>query len=148
RHQGHFDVRLSSLLAELSVDELAALAAVHVRTDDPLTHAQLCNFLENAIRSPRFVSDFVISRRPPTFTILSALLERPGYRREVDGFREEVLAETQALERLIDCGDLLVRDQQCQLYRRALCEARRNDLAIDDSEAALLAVLRREQGIA
>ena len=88
-----------------------------------------------------------MSRLPPTFAVLSLLLERQGYQRSLEGFREEVLTETQGLTRLIETGELLARDQQLQLYRRALYEARRNDLSLDASEAALLGVLRREQGI-
>ena len=42
----------------------------------------------------------------------------------------------------------MARDDQLHLYRRALYEARRNDLDLNSSEAALLALLRRESGIA
>ncbi len=42
----------------------------------------------------------------------------------------------------------MARDDQLRLYRRALYEARRNDLDLNSSEAALLALLRRESGVA
>ncbi len=58
------------------------------------------------------------------------------------------MAETQRIMGLVDSGDLLARDDQLRLYRRALYEARRNDLDVNTSEAALLALLRREEGIA
>jgi hypothetical protein len=141
-------VKLSALLAGLSDDDLERLAVEHVRTDEKLGRPQLCNFLEGAVRSYRFINGFIINRQPPTFSILSLLLESPGYERPLEGFRELVLSETRRLTDLIDQGELLSRDGQLHLYRRALYEARRNDLDVNSSEAVLLAVLRREQNIA
>lgn len=140
-------MRLAALLAELPESELQLLALKHLATSEPLPRPQLCNLLESAIRSLRFVTVFLMSREPPTFGILSLLLERQGYQRSIEGFREEVLTETQGLTRLIETGELLARDQQLQLYRRALYEARRNDRDLNESESALLGVLRREQEI-
>lgn len=141
-------MRLAALLSELSDMELERLAIEHVRTDARLARPQLCNFLEGALRSFRFVHAFVVNRQPPTFSILTLLLESPGYQREIEGFRDAVMIETQRVVELIDHGELLVRDRQLHLYRRTLYEARRNDLDVNSSEAAMLAVLRREQGIA
>jgi hypothetical protein len=141
-------MRLAPLLAALSDEDLERLAVEHVRTDERLPRPQLCNFLEGALRSYRFVSDFIINRQPPTFAVLTLLLDAPGYRLPKDGFRATVMAETRRLADLIDSGDLLARDRQLHLYRRALYEARRNDLDLNSSEAALLALLRRESGIA
>lgn len=141
-------MRLAALLAELSDADLERLAIEHVRTDDKLARPQLCNFLEGALRSFRFVSTFIVNRQPPTFSILNLLLESPGYERPIEGFRDAVAAETRRLVGLIDQGELLARDRQLHLYRHALYEARRNDLDVNTSEAAILAVLRREEGIA
>lgn len=141
-------MRLVPLLAALSEEDLERLAVEHVRTDERLPRPQLCNFLEGALRSYRFVSDFIINRQPPTFAVLTLLLDAPGYQLPKDGFRERVIAETRRLADLIDSGDLVARDRQLYLYRRALYEARRNDLDLNSSEAALLALLRRESGIA
>ena len=76
------------------------------------------------------------------------LLDAPGYELPVDGFRDRVMTETRRLADLIESGDLLARDDQLRLYRRALYEARRNDLDLNSSETALLALLRRESGVA
>ena len=141
-------MRLATLLAALSDRELERLALEHVRTDEKLPRPQLCNFLEGALRSYRFVNDFIINRQPPTFAMLTLLLDAPGYQLPKMGFPDLAMAETQRLMGLIDSKDLLARDDQLHLYRRALYEARRNDLDVNSSEAALLAVLRREQRIA
>jgi hypothetical protein len=141
-------MRLAALLAELSDADLDRLALEHVRTDEKLARPQLCNFLEGAIRSYRFVSGFIVNRQPPTFSMLTLLLESPAYARPVEGFRDAALAETRRLADLIDGGEVLDRDRQLHLYRRAFYETRRNDLDVNASEAALLAVLRREQQIA
>jgi hypothetical protein len=120
----------------------------HVRTDEKLARPQLCSFLEGALRSYRFVHDFITNRQPPTFGLLMLLLDTPGFEVPVDGFRERVLTETRRLAELIDTGELLARDDQLHLYRSALYEARRNDLDVNTSETALLGLLRRECGIA
>ena len=141
-------MKLASLLAGLSDEDLEKLGLEHVRTDEKLARPQLCNFLEGALRSYRFVNDFIINRQPPTFAVLTLLLEAPGYQLPKLTFRERAMAETQRLMDLIDAKELLARDDQLRLYRRALYESRRNDLDVNSSEAALLALLRREQRIA
>ena len=141
-------MRLAPLLAAQSDEDLDRLAVEHVRTDKKLPRPQLCNFLEAALRSYRFVNDFITNRQPPTFAVLTLLLDAPGYELPMDGFRDRVMTETRRLADLIDSGDLLARDDQLRLYRRALYEARRNDLDLNSSEAALLALLRRESGVA
>lgn len=140
-------MRLAALLAELSDADLQRLAIEHVRTDEKLARPQLCNFLEGALRSFSFVSSFIVNRQPPSFSILTSLLESPRYERSVIGFKEAVLSDTGRLVDLIEQGELLARERQLHLYRRSLYEARRNDLDVNASEAALLAVLRREQRI-
>jgi hypothetical protein len=140
-------MRLAALLADQSDADLQRLAMEHVRTDEKLARPQLCNFLEGALRSFSFVSSFVVNRQPPTFSILTSLLESPGYERPVIGFKEVVMNDTGRLVEQIEQDELLARDRQLHLYRRSLYEARRNDLDINASEAVLLAVLRREQKI-
>lgn len=141
-------MKLAPLLAALTDEDLERLAIEHVRTDEKLPRPQLCNFLEGALHSYRFVNDFITNRQPPTFALLTLLLNASGYELPREGFRERVMAETKRLADLIDSGDLLARDGQLHLYRGALYEARRNDLDLNSSEAALLALLRRESGIA
>ena len=141
-------MRLAALLSEMPDTDLERLAIEHARTDHKLPRPQLCNFLEGALRSFRFVHAFIANRQPPTFSILTLLLESPGYERPIGGFRDAVMMETKRLVDLIERGDILARHGQLHLYRRALYEARRNDLDVNSSQAAILAVLRREQGIA
>jgi hypothetical protein len=141
-------MRLSPLLAALSDEDLNRLAVEHVRTDEKLPKPQLCNFLEGALRSYRFVNDFVTNRQPPTFAVLTLLLDAPGYELPKAGFQDQVMTETRRLSNLIDSGELLARDGQLRLYRHALYEARRNDLDLNSSEASILAVLRRETNVA
>lgn len=140
-------MRLAPLLASLPELDLQRLSLEHVRVDEQLAKPQLCNFLESAIRSYRFVNDFIFNRQPPTFAMLTRLLDAPGYELPIDDLRIQTMAETQRLMSLIDSGELVARERQLHLYRRSLYEARRNDLDLNGSEAALLAVLRREQGI-
>lgn len=141
-------MRLAPLLAALSDEDLSRLAVEHVRTDDKLPRAQLCNFLEGSLRSYKFVNDFITNRQPPTFAILTLLLDAPGYELPREGFRDRVMMETRRTANLIDTGELLARGSEFELYRQALYEARQNDLDLNTSEAALLALLRRKLGVA
>lgn len=140
-------MRLASILATLGEPSLQKLTTEHVLHDETLTRTQLCNYLESAIRSYRFVNDFIFSRQPPTFALLTTLLNSPGYSMNVEQARTCANERTQTLAALIDSGELLARDKQLHLYRKAFYEARRNDLDVNGSEAAILAVLRREQMI-
>jgi hypothetical protein len=141
-------MRLAPLLAALPDQELDKLALEHIRSDERPSRIQLCTLLESAIRSYRFVNDFVTNRQPPSFSILALLLESAEYKVDQAGFRERVLADVKSISQLVDSGDLVARKDQLRLYRKALYEARRNDLDLNSSEAALLAVLRREEQIA
>lgn len=141
-------MRLASLLAALSDEDLGRLAVEHVRPDAKLLRPQLCNFLETAIQSYRFVQQFILNRQPPTFAILTLLLDAPEYALPAQGFPDRVLEETRRIADLLDRGELLARENGLRLYRAALHEARRNDIDINGSEGSMLAVLRREQEIA
>jgi hypothetical protein len=141
-------MRLAPLLAALSDEDLARLAVEHVRTDEKLPRPQLCNFLEGSLRSYKFVNDFIPNRQPPTFAILTLLLDAPECALPWEGFRDRVMTETRRVANLIDEGELLARNSELELYRQAFYEARRNDLELNSSEAALLALLRRKLGVA
>ena len=106
-------MRLAPLLAALSDEELERLAAEHVRTDERLPKPQLCNFLEGALRSYRFINDFIINRQPPTFALLTMLLDAPGYALPVHGLSERAMAETRRIADLIDAGELVSRHVMC-----------------------------------
>src|SRR5262249_13772117 len=93
-------------------------------------------------------NDFITNRQPPTFAILTLLLDAPGYELPNEGFRDRVMMETRRIANLIDTGELLARDSEFELYRQALYEARQSDLDLNSSEAALLALLRRKLGVA
>lgn len=141
-------MKLAALLAALPQDELEHLAAEHIQVPEATGKHALCAMLESTIKSFRFVQDLVYSRQPPTFAILLTLLETRDHRFPSVQLRETALATTERIVASIDAGEILARDEQLRLYRRVLYQARRSDLDIDASEATLLAVLRRELGIA
>src|SRR5262245_13425970 len=109
-------MRLASLLAAMPEEELNRLALNHVITGAELTRPQRCDLLESAIRSPRFVSTFVLNRLPPTFSILTLLLEEPNFELPVATLRERVIVETERIKTLLDNGDLLFRDNGLRIY--------------------------------
>lgn len=140
-------MRLAQLLASLSEERLQRIAQEHIRADEGLSQAQLCNRLESAIRSSRFLADFLINRSPPTFALVSALLDSGGYSMEANQLRTSALAETDKICSQLDAGEILQRDDTLRIYRRLLFEARRADADINVSEASLLAVYRSEHEI-
>jgi hypothetical protein len=140
-------MRIGQLLASLADFDLERLAREHVHSQESLARPQVCNFLETTIRSYRFVNDFIINRQPPTFALLALLLDAPEHRLPAAGLPDFVMEETNRIAGLVGAGEILGRDDGLRLYRKVLYEARRNDLDVNSSEAALLAVLRREAGI-
>jgi hypothetical protein len=140
-------MRLAALLAELPVEQIERLAAEHLGPDENVSPAALCTTLETVLRSYSFVRRFVGNRLPPTFAILETLLETDGWTHSASSFRNVVTERTQALVERVKSGDLVGRESSLRLYRRVLLEARKNDIALDASESALLGVLRRELGI-
>lgn len=139
-------MRLADLLAEASKEELERLAHEHARADEQLARGQLLATIEGVLRSHRFLQEFLVNRQPPTFAVMTLLLDSPDYALPNSTFKEAVLGETERLCQAIDSKQILARDQ-LRVYRKVLYQARSNDLLIDASEAALLGVLREELDI-
>jgi hypothetical protein len=137
-------MRLADLLAEISLEDLERLAHEHARADEQLSRPQLLATIEGVLRSHRFLQEFLMNRQPPTFAVMTLLLDEPEYALPTSGFREAVLAETARLCRAIDTRQILARDDQLRVYRKVLYQGRANDMLIDGSEAAMLGVLRQE----
>src|SRR6266853_3533231 len=140
-------MRLAPLLADLSDEQVGRLAKEHLKTEEPLSRAAMCYLIEGVLKSFRFVQDFVFTRRPPTFALLTALLDASEYSLPAERLRELAAEETQRLCELVTSGEILGRQDQLRIYRRVLCTARRCDVDIDSSESSLLNVLRAEFGI-
>jgi hypothetical protein len=140
-------VRLAALLAQLTSEELDRLATEHLRGDTLPSRGALCDTLEGILRSYAFVQACVFTRQPPTFSLLVRLLEADGHAVVSSSLKDVVSADTAELCRSVQEGTLLDRDEQLRVYRKVLAEARRTDVDIDVSEAAILAVLRRELGV-
>jgi hypothetical protein len=137
-------VRLASLLADLTEEQLDHLRIEHIGDDDKVSRGALCRTLESVLKSYSFVREFIGDRLPPTFSILELLLDAPGYSLPLEGFRETVTSHCQGLLERVASGDLVGRDDAQRLYRSVLLEARRNDSRLDPSETSILGVLRRE----
>jgi hypothetical protein len=137
-------MKLADLLAEIGQEDLERLAHEHAHADDRFSHAQLLTTIEGVLRSHRFLQEFLLNRQPPTFAIITLLLDAPEFTLPTAGFRDTVLQETTRLCTAIDSREILARDDQLRVYRRVLYQARANDQLLDPSEAALLGVLRQE----
>jgi hypothetical protein len=141
-------VTLAELLSTSVPEHLERLSQEHIRPEAPLSRATLCSNLEGTLRSYRLVQEVVLRRQPPAFSILSTLLEAPDHSLAIMSLRDAVTRHVDELCAHVTSGEILGREDQLQLYRRVLYEARRSDLQIDVSESTLLGVLRRELGIA
>lgn len=141
-------MKLVDLLAEASLEDLERLAHEHAKADEQLPRSQLLATIEGVLRSHRFLQEFLFNRQPPTFAIITLLLDAPEYAIANAGFRDAVLAETSRLCNAVDKREILARDDQLRVYRKVLYQARSNDRLIDTSELTLLSVLRQELEIA
>ncbi|KFE69118.1 hypothetical protein [Hyalangium minutum] len=137
-------MRLVELLAGLDQETLDRLAHHHLEAGEAENRATVCVNLENVLRSPKYVRETIYNLQPPSFRMLERLLDAEGYSLPLDGLKESVIADTLDLAQRVTNGEILGRDSGLVVYRRVLLEARRNELELDASEAALLGVLRRE----
>lgn len=141
-------MKLAELLATLPPEQLQRLSAEHIRSEEPLSRPTLCSMLEGVLRSVRLVQEIVLRRQPPTLSILCSLLDVPNHTLPRGALREVSVRQAEQVCEAVTSGTILGRDEQLRLYRRVLCEARRSDLQIDESESMILGVLRRELEIA
>jgi hypothetical protein len=126
-------LRLADLLADATLEELERMAREQARNEDHLARPQLIVTIEGVLRSYRFLQDFLVDRQPPTFAIMTLLLDAPEFTLPTSEFRGLVLAETARICSAIDANEVLERDDQLRVYRRVLYQARSNDMQIDAS---------------
>jgi len=141
-------MRLADLLAARTTEDLERLAREHAKLEEELPRAQLLATIESVLRSYRFLHEYLFNRQPPAFSIMTVLLDSPGFTLPTSEFRDRVLEETARICDALDSRELLERDDQLRVYRRVLYQARSNDLLIDLSESAILGVLRQELEVA
>jgi len=138
-------MRLADLLADRTIEDLQRLAREHAKIEEEeLPRAQLLATIEGVLRSYRFLHEFLFNRQPPTFAIITLLLDAPGFTLPTSEFRDRALGDTARICEGLDARELLERDDQLRVYRRVLYQARSNDMQIDLSESAILGVLRQE----
>ena len=87
-------MRLGDLLAEASTEDLERLAHEHARTASTLPRHELLTTIEAVLHSHRFLQEFLFNRQPPTFAIITLLLDADGHAIPNAGLREAVLAAT------------------------------------------------------
>jgi len=139
-------MRLIDLLTNLDDDTLERLAHPRLAVGETGSRAVTCINLESAIRSPKHVRETVLNLQPPAFELLQRLLDADDHQVPHAGLREVVQADTMRLAEMVTTQQILggERESAVRLYRKMLTEARRSDLELDPSEAALLGVLRHE----
>src|SRR4051812_12368643 len=103
---------LADLLAEIELEDLERLAHEHARADEQLSRPQLLGTIEGVLRSHRFLQEFLQNRLPPTFAIVTLLLDAEDFSLPTSGFRDLVLKETARLCDAIDAREILARDDQ------------------------------------
>lgn len=141
-------MKLAELLADKTSEDLERLARDHAKTEEHLTRPQLLTTIEGVLRSYRFLQEFLFNRQPPTFSMITLLLDAPGFAFPSPTFRDGVLADAARICDALDSGELLERDDQLRVYRRVVYQARSNDMQMDSSESAILGVLRQELAVA
>jgi hypothetical protein len=137
-------MRLLEIFDSLAEESLQHLVERFLGPGESTSTATQNANLESALRSPKHVRDTVYDLQPPTFRILSRLLDADAHSIPASALRDSVMEETSSLASAVTSGAILRGDETARLYRRVFLEARRNDLSIDPSEAAILGVLRRE----
>src|SRR5689334_10883138 len=111
-------MKLAELLADVPTEELTRMARELAHVDENLGGAQLRATLEGVIKSHRFLQDFVVNRQPPTFAILTVLLETDNHAVPLAQFPSLVQAETTRICVGVDAGLIVGRDEQLRVYRK------------------------------
>ncbi len=137
-------MNLTDLLAKATREDLERLAHEHARADESMPRAQLLDTIAGVLRSHRFLHDYLFNRLPPTYAIITLLMDADGFSLPATSLRGAVTAETMRIRAALDSKTLLARDDQLRVYRRSLYQARSNDRQLDASESAILGVLRQE----
>jgi hypothetical protein len=90
------------------------------RTGAPVVGGSLCSplFALSSASATTSSPYQVINRQPPSFAMLTLLLDAPGYQLQRAPFRDQVMLETRRLSEAIEAGELVARDDQLRLYRR------------------------------
>lgn len=112
-----------------------------------LPKSVLIEELFNLLTSPSYIHDQMAFRSPPSFEILSVLLNSKGYSCDIQGFRSKVLETTDTLIEKTKTLDLQQSKRGLGLYLKVLETAWQNENYIQRAEAKLLETLREELGI-
>lgn len=137
-------MRLVNLLTSLDQETIDRLSHHFLEAGEAESRTTACVNLENVLRSPKHVRETIYNLQPPAFWLLETLLDSEAHSIHLSGLKQRAIDETHSLARRVSSGQLLGRNEGLTVYRHVLLEARRNELELDASEAALLGVLRRE----
>jgi hypothetical protein len=139
-------MKLAEILNSYKIETLEQLSANKIPDIDNirLPREVLAEELSSHLQKYHHVQKSISLRNPPSYLILSKILESPGYRAPVKGFKESVRKETEALVSRATKGDGLRARKDYSLYLSILQCAWESDDTIDASEARLLARLREE----
>src|SRR4051812_43527702 len=100
-------MRLADLLAESPLEDLERLAQEHAKTEEQLPRPLLLSTIESVLRSYRFLQEFLLNRQPPTFAIMTLLLDASDYSLPTAGFRDSVQDETKRICDAVDTTEIL-----------------------------------------
>ncbi|MCL4514029.1 MAG: hypothetical protein M1379_00290 [Firmicutes bacterium] len=142
-------MQLRTILETYPVEVLEKIAAnkisdiAHLK----LPSQALIQELSEILCSRSYISNVLSLRQPPSYTIVSTLLEQEDYAYDVLSLKPKVLAETGVLLTKAASKSIFQAKKGYDLYLTMLKAAWELDNSVDRSEANLLATLRNELGI-
>lgn len=140
---------LRDLLSTYSEQDLEKLAKDKIEDFEHLRlpKSVLIEELSNLLTSPSYIYETIAFRSPPTFEILTSLLNSPGYEAPIHGFRKTILERTKEYIDKAESGEFLNKGAGYALYVKMLHTAWESEGTVERNEACLLETLREELGL-
>jgi hypothetical protein len=142
-------MKLIEILNFYPIETLEQLAANKIQDIDHirLPKEVLVEELNTYLQKYPYVQKAISLRNPPSYLILSKIIDNPSYKIPINGFKETVKKETENFIQRATKGDGLRTRKDYDFYLKMLQIAWESDDSIDASEARLLTGLREELDI-
>src|SRR5690349_1975252 len=102
---------LAELIAQSDSASVRAVAQSTLADVQSIGHTGLCAQLDSSLRTLAYIQPAVLSRLPPSFSILAALLEAPEYSLSVEQLKQRAHSHVLDICNRIESNGLLEGDE-------------------------------------
>ncbi|MES0490253.1 MAG: hypothetical protein ABUK01_09685 [Leptospirales bacterium] len=142
-------MKLNDILNSYQIESLEQLATGKIQDIDhiKLPREVLVDELSNHLLKFYYIQKSLSLRNPPSYLILSKIIDEPDHKISVKGFKDAIKKNTEIFIKSATKGEGLRSKKDYSLYLKMLQVAWESDSSIDLSEYRLLMALRDELDI-